>query len=392
MPTVLLRATAPLAAALLLALPVAAAASDCASAATPCSENPRFSATVTDFRVLQTGTQWRPLSVTVRLRNKTAVPLTLVYVEGSAAAVDDRGHRYTMRNSRSDLRGLGAATAREFDPRFTLAAGETADARLEVSAHISGVYGTVFDLDFAVREVESLPGNQHRLGRETVLRYTGLRDGLRGTAPAAAAAAPAAAPEPSSAAPAADPAAPASQPAQAAVDACAGAPNCLVNGPLLARVQRMAPEAVTGGWHAVVVTVSFRNLSAAPMILTYKQNTGEMLDNLGQRYKVDWRYREHVQGIPVSTRDSASSQFTLAPGQSRSAVFRYTRHVAKTQVGTRFSPALAVEQYELLPSNQLRLLREYALDFGAVAPGGSAAAAGEDLQRALQTLGNIFKK
>ncbi|HSM23038.1 MAG TPA: hypothetical protein VK876_12615 [Rubrivivax sp.] len=367
--------------------PLPAQAGDCApgnTAVGTCQETPRFSATLTDFRVLQTGNANRPLSATLRLRNKTAEPLTLVYVDGSAAALDDQGQRYTMQNTRSGLRGLGVATRREFDPRFTLAPGEAADVRLEVSAFIRGVYGTVFDFDFAVREVESLPGGQHRLGRETVLRFAALRDGSGQGAAAAVA--------PRATAAAGDPATTVGAPAVSA-EACRGQPNCVVNGPLAAQVERLQPEAVKGNNQGIVVTVSFRNLSAAPMILNYKQSTGTLLDNHGQRYTVDSRRASDVQGMPVSTRAKASSQFTLAPGESRQAQFRYTRFVGKTPVGTAFSPALAVEQYELLPSNQLRLVREYALDFGAVSGiAGASGASAQDLQRALQSLGDLFKK
>lgn len=347
-----------------------AVAQDCRGSE-PCIENPRFSATLSDFRVLQTGTKNRPLAATLRLRNKTGAPLTLVYVSGSAVALDDQGTRYTMPNTRTGLRGLGAATRQSFDPRFTLAPGEAGDARIEVTAFVKGIHGTRFDLELALREVEPLPGGQQRLGRETLLRYTGLRDGVAAARPAAAAANGGAAPG----------------------DACQGRPGCVVNGALAAHVERLAPEAVKGNNQGIVVGVVFHNRSAEPMILNYKQDTGVMLDELGQRYTVDSRRRSDVQGIPVSTRERASSQFTLAPGESRRAQFRYTRFVGKTRIGTRFTPSLAVEQYELLPSNQLRLQREYALDFGAQgAAGGGMAAGTAEVQQLLDTLGGLLKR
>lgn len=345
-----------------------AAAQDCGSASL-CQENPRFSVTLSDFRVVQGSSANRPLAATLRLRNKTDAPLTLVYVDRSAAALDDQGHRYTLQNTRTGLRGLGLATQREFDPRFTLGPGEAGDARIEVTAFIKGIYGTRFDLEFALREVEPLPGGQHRLGRETLLRFTGLQDGM--AAPAVAAPAPAA---PAPASPGGGP------------DACQGQPQCVASGPLAARLERLAPEAVQGNNQGIVATVAFQNLSDRPLILTYKADSGVLLDELGQRYTVDSRRRTDVQGIPVSTRDRASSQFTLAPGEARRAQFRYTRFVGKTRVGTRFTPTLAVEQYELLPSNQLRLVREYALDFGAVA--GAAPGA----PQALELLEQLLRK
>jgi hypothetical protein len=51
-------------------------------------------------------------------------------------------------------------------------------------------------------------------------------------------------------------------------------------------------------------------------------------------------------------------------------------------VGTTFTPTLVVEQYELLPSNPLRLVREYALDFGAV--GGGVVTGGPGVPQDLE--------
>jgi hypothetical protein len=369
------RLGAALLAVTMLAVTGPARAEDCAFGSA-CQETARFSATLTDFRVLQTGDANRPLAATLRLRNKTDAPLTLVYVDGSAAAIDDQGHRYRMQNTRRDLRGLGAATRREFDPRFTLGPGEAADTRLEVSSYIKGIHGTRFDLSLAVREVDREAGNAPRLGRETLLRFAGLQDGAGA---AAATAPPAAIATPATASPAAE------------ADACQGRPNCVVNGPLAANITRLQAEAVRNNNHGIVVTIAFRNLSDAPMVLNYKQSSGEMLDEHGQRYVVDWRYDAAVQGMPVSTHNRASSAFTLAPGEQRQAQFRYSRYVGRTAIGLRFSPMLAVEQYTLLPSNQLRLEREYALDFGAASAGAQAAGA-QDLQRALQSLGEMLKK
>lgn len=379
--TPLRRIRRPLVAGLLavvLATPLfAAAASDCGPGSL-CQENPRFSATLTDFRVLQTGGHNRPLSATLRLRNKTDTPLTLVYVDGSAAAVDEQGHRYRMQNTRNGLRGLGVATRREFDPRFTLGPGEAGDSRIEVTAYIKGVYGTRFHLELALREVEPLPGGQYRLGRETLLRFGDLTDGVGQTSPAAA--------PPGAVTP------PATTPARATTpshdDPCSGASHCVSSGPLTAQVERLVPEAVKGSNQGIVVTVAFRNLSDAPMILNYRRDSGTLLDEHGQRYTVDSRRRTDVQGMPESTRERASSQFTLAPGETRRAQFRYTRYMGRSRPGTQFSPSLAVEQYELLPSQQLRLTREHALDFGPVAAGGAGSAA--NLGPAIDALGRLL--
>jgi hypothetical protein len=357
-----------------------------------CREVPRFTATITEFRVSPNTQGNRPVHLAVRFTNRGSEPLVLGYVDGTAAAYDDRGHKYTLQNSRK-LTGIGRIERNRFDPKFTLAPGESADARLELNFFVNRnvIVGTSFDLAFGVREIDPLPGQQYRLGREHALSWQGLRHGDGGQAPAGSGGAVAATMPPATgAAPAA---------ATAGGDACAGAPHCTVSGPVLARVVGVAPAAPRGNNQEVTVRISFQNLGDTPMILNYKQGTGIMLDEKGERYIVDSRYRESVQGMPVSTRERASSQFTLAAGESRMAAFIFRRYVGRVPPGTVFAPQLAVEQYQLLPSNQLQLVREYALGFGDLrgggAIGGAASDAAADLQQlgnAINALGELFRK
>lgn len=343
-----------------------------------CRDTGRFTATVTDFRVSPNTSGNRPLSLTLRFQNKTAAPLTLGYVDGTAAAYDDRGHKYVLANVRK-LQGLGVVTRQRFDPKFTLGPGESADARLELNFFARGVVvGTAFDVEMAVREIEPLPGAQFRLGREHALSWQSLG---HGAGAAVAAAPPGVGTAPTSASTSAT--AP-----SATADACAGQANCSASGPLLAQVVGLQSAAPAGNNHLVTLRVSFRNLGDAPLVLNYKQSSGEMLDERGQKYTVDGRYRESVQGMPVSTREKASSQFTLRPGEARTAAFVFRRFVGKVPPGTVFAPALTVEQYTLLPSQQLQLAREYSLSFGELRAGGLGPGLGE----ALQGLGELLKK
>jgi hypothetical protein len=101
----------------------AAAAQDC-SAASLCQENPRFSVTLTDFRVVQGSSANRPLAATLRLRNKTDAPLTLVCVDRSAAALDDQGQRNTLDSRRkTDVQGIPVSTRDRASSQLTLAPG-----------------------------------------------------------------------------------------------------------------------------------------------------------------------------------------------------------------------------------------------------------------------------
>lgn len=344
-----------------------------------CREVARFSATVTEFRVSPNTVGNRPINVTVRFTNKTAEPLILGYVDGTAAVFDDRGNKYEVQNS-TKVRGIGLVQRNRFDPKFTLGPGESSDAKLELNFFVNRnvIVGTAFDLEMGVREIEPVAGNQYQLGREHALSWQSLANGAGGRAPAAAAGAAGAA----GAGAAAGAAVPAGDP-------CLGVANCASSGPVVAKLVGVAPAAPQGNNQTVTVRVSFQNLGSTPLILNYKQDTGEMLDEKGQKYTVDSRYNDSVQGMPVSTRDKASSQFTLRPGESRTAAFIFRRFVGNVPPGTVFSPSLAVEQYELLPSNQLKLEREHSLSFGEVRGGGVG---GANAVEALKNLGDLLKK
>lgn len=347
-----------------------------------CREVPSFTATITEFRVSPNTLGNRPVNITVRFANKGQTPLIIGLVDDTARAFDDRGNEYALQNSRK-LTGIGLVERNRFDPKFTLAPGESADARMEVNFHVGRnvIAGTVFDLQMSIREIERDAGNAFRLGREHALSWAGLQNGSGGRAPVAATTAIAPAATEGSGESAVGTVLPAGDP-------CTGIANCTASGALLAKVVGVQSAAPKGTNHEVTVRISFQNLGSAPMILNYKTDTGEMIDERGEKYIVDSRYRNSVQGMPVSTRTSASSQFTLRPGEARTAAFIFRRYVGRVPAGTVFSPAVAVEQYALLPSNQLQLEREYALSFGEVRGGVSAEALGDAIKR----FGNLFKK
>jgi hypothetical protein len=352
----LLAASAFAAAALPLPL---AAATPCPGVAN-CIETRTFTATLSEFRSIQAAGASMQATATIRFRNKTDKPLILGYVDGSGVALDEQGNRFSIPSARTGVRGIGVITSREFDSKFSLAPGEQADARFELQAYSQNpIYGTIFNFDIAVREIDPVAGNQLKLGREHSFGYSGLTNGLKGT--------PAAAPAPTAGTAAASP-------AMTFEDPCQGKPACSSSGPVIAEVTRMLNEGMAGNYHNVLVTVRFRNLGNAPLILNYSYGSGTMTDNLSQSYDVSSQANE-VQGMPVSTRDKASSQFTLAPGEARNASIRYRRFAGTAkQIGTSFSPSFSVEQYELLPSNQLRLVREYSLNFSDLRYGGTGGA------------------
>lgn len=360
-------------------------------AAANCAEVATFTAQVTDFRTSVSGGV-RLATATIRFRNKTDRPLALGYVQGSGVLTDDQGNRYEIdgRNGNA-VRALGLITRTSYDPKFTLQPGETADARLEFSWYPGRkVAGTIFQMELSAREIDLLAAGQQKLGREHVLQYRGLADGM--VAPAEALAvglASAAAPVAASASMPQDATAAGQQ--APATNPCGGAlSRCYDAGGFTAQVMQLS-SSQQGAVHHVTISLRLRNSGSQPLILAYVTQSGSMIDNYGQRYQIDSRYDAAVKGIGQSSRNKADPQFVLGPGESRNATFDYTRYVGKTPVGTVFTPDLALEQLEILPSRQIRSVREYSVSFSNLTAGATVGDGGEAVN-AINSLGEAGKQ
>jgi hypothetical protein len=205
---------------------------------------------------------------------------------------------------------------------------------------------------------------------------------------AAPAAAPGTAPAPASA-PAADPAVLTA----AAVDHCQGLTRCYSAGPFTAQVTQVSQSNAIGGYQALGFRVRFRNVSAQPLVLAYKSGTSVAIDNHGQRY--GQRGGNFVQGMGTSSRGHVSADFIIQPGQTRDASFEVQRYLGRTLIGTGFTWDVAVEQLELLAANQVRIAREFSLNFPDLTvsnPVGAAAPSGQQLNDAAQKLRDIFRR
>ena len=373
--TFLARYSAPAFLALALCNWSAAASAACAPAQL-CSETSTFITQVTDFRTSIKGTQ-RAATATVRLQNRTDHPLTLTYVSGSGVVIDDQGNRYGVddfRNSNA-VRAIGIINRQTFDPKFTLQPGESGDARFEFTWYPGkSIVGTVFQMELTLREIDSLAGGQQKPGREHALQFQDLRDKLAGAqAPAVASTTPAAIGT-----------------AMSSSDPCAGNTRCRSAGPVVAEVMQLTTS-TQGNNHLVRVGLKLRNASDQQLILGYVTDSGVMVDNYGNRYIVDSRSNSNVQGIGQVSRSKADPQFVLNPGESRNAVLQYSRYIGKTAIGTVFAPDLALKQLEILPSQQIREVREYSLSFADVTAGGAASV--DDAARQLSDgLKSLFKK
>ncbi len=347
----------------------------------PCNRVSSFIATLTDFRTSVQGRGDRVAAVTLTIRNIGPQVLRLGYVQNSGVATDDRGNRYGV----ASIRGIGEITGRGFDPKFVLQPGESATTRFEFFFRPTGgvIFGSVYDVELALREIDPITASQFQLGREHVLQYKTLtQEGVAAALAGAAAA-------PSAPVPAAAPAAPAAETPPAPADPCAGKARCYHGGPFIAEVLSVTPSMVGNRHHHLSINIRIRNLSAEPIWLAYKGGTSSAVDELGNRYY--WgRAGTHdgsVQGIGVVTARSADARFGLKPGESRNAVFGVIRfEAARRQIGTKWSFDAAL--VELIPLNQTQANqgREFAMGFQDLTAGSGNAVRGllNDLQKAIK--------
>ena len=354
-----------------------------------CIELTPFTATLSDLRLSKYGND-KVLTFSVRFRNLLDRPLYLGFVQGSGLMIDDQGMRYTLAGGAAALKGIGLVSQGSFDPKFVLQAGESGDVRVELMsrAQQGQIFGTVYDLDFAVREIEALPANQFQLGKEHSLQYKRLApdDGAPMTASASAAPTPVTPVSTSS---------PAPVPA-AETDACGGKPRCFGAGPFTATVGQVT-QSRSGGYQTFQMNVKVRNVTAQPLSLGFQVGTASAIDDAGDRYR--WK-TESVKGIGFVTGSQADPQFTLNPGQERSFSLSYYKGMyAKTIYGTSWVADFVLTQLEVLPSRQVRSVREYAISFGdltAATPGVGAAQATSSGETAGQAAGKLidglFKK
>ena len=327
-----------------------------------CVEVTPFAATVTDFRTSTSGNT-KVVTVTMQFHNRTAAPLILGYVQGSGIVTDDRGNRYSV-YGQGAIRGIGEISNNTFDPKFTLQPGETSDARLEFqwSPQRGQIFGTTYDVELAVRQIDQLEGNQFQLGKEYALKLDGFTAGA-----SVAAAQPAGSVAPGAAAGAIAGATPPSD----APDACAGKARCYGAGPFVAEVTQVRTSKYSY-YVYLNLNVKVRNVGSQPIVLGYQSGSATATDDVGNRYGAS---DGQVKGIGIVSARSADPQFVLNPGQSRSITIDYQFRPGRAQLGTSWTADFVLEQMEILPSRQVRSVREYSVSFPDLRTGGSGSGA-----------------
>ncbi|MEO8445302.1 MAG: hypothetical protein ABI567_09885 [Gammaproteobacteria bacterium] len=134
------------------------------------------------------------LKLNISFRNVSGQPIVLGYKSGSSAATDNLGNGYVYgRPSTHDtsFAGIGLVTGRAADPSFALKPGETRNAAFTVTRFnsLGKQLGTAWAYDVVVNQLEILPSQQVRNGREFSLHFTDLSGNMPGLAAGAAGAA-----------------------------------------------------------------------------------------------------------------------------------------------------------------------------------------------------------
>ena len=279
---------------------------------------PPYTAAVTSFHTSQGANAIHFATATLHLVNNTKRPLILGCDASKITVTDDQKIQY----SGALVRGMGTVAGTTVDPKFVLPPGGSGDALIEVRARIAptAIRGTMFALDLATREIESLPGNQFRLGAERAWEFTQLKNG---------------------AAPASD--------GKPSVDA----------GPFTASVLR-SKVARAGRWLSLEMTMRLKNTSDKPLTLAYESGFG--VDDQGNRFSYAPGDRG-TSGIGVVSGTKADPQFVLAPGEAKEVRFTAARAPGREVAGTSLIYYVALQSLEVLPSNQIRSTRQFTLTF-----------------------------
>jgi hypothetical protein len=354
-----------------------------------CTEVDAFAVTILDFRA-SLGQPTKVLTVNARFQNKLNRPIVLGYVPRSGVAIDERNNQYAA--NESDIRGIGVVS-NTVDAKFALEPGQAGDARLTYVWRAGReVYGTTFDVELTVREILPLPNGQVTLGSEHPLRIVGLVDGARAgrSVPAA--------PSTASVVPSAG------TPAQVGPAAAPPADHCAVSrtpcydaGAFSATVSGVTGTVVGSRHHQLRIQLSIQNHSDRPLILAYKSGTNAATDNLGNPY-VYGRPGTHdtsFQGIGLLVPGrSSDSQFRLAPGESRNAIFTLTRFGSgAAPQGRSYAFDTVLAELQMLPNGtQTEIVREHSVHLADLTPGGAAGPSSESVIKALDALRGILKR
>ena len=138
-----------------------------------------FLAEITRLNTSRPTNQAHAIQFSVRFRNLTGQPLVLAHTTRSTLIVDDQGNRYTpIWSNIKEVTGMGAASGMQSDPSFVLQPGAAREATFQVQlvvGHTPVRLGNVYNVDFAVEELEVFPGNQVRPARQFAVGFHDMK-------------------------------------------------------------------------------------------------------------------------------------------------------------------------------------------------------------------------
>ena len=288
-------------------------------------ENAVVSVSITSVETSPGANGWHYLTTTVHLQNLGKQPLVLGVEPGKITSTDDKGNTYGV----ILVRGLGEIAGARVDPKFVLPAEGGGDALFEMRwrGDRNVIFGTPFDLTVPLRVIRPLEASQYKLGTEHILTFTGLKAGH--------------------------------------VAMPKGAQSLFANtvnaGSFTIQITRFTPS-IAGNRksQSATLTARIQNTSSKPIVLAYEGSSSFGIDDQGNRFAA---YDAGVSGIGIATSIKADPQFVLAPGESRDVQFIVWRRLGREVVGTQLTYYVALAQLEVLPSNQIRTLRQYSLTF-----------------------------
>jgi hypothetical protein len=173
-------------------------------------------------------------------------------------------------------------------------------------------------------------------------------------------------------------------------DACGSRPRCYSAGLFTAEVTGLTPSQA-GAYHVMQASVRFRNLTNQPIILAYVGRSAVITDNLGKRYGAK---DDGIKGMGTVMGGSADPQFVLNAGASGNATFTLLRYRAGNDpVGASFNFDTTIAQLEMMPSQQIRTVREYTVGFTELGASAMSAvpATPNNINDSVKKLGDIFR-
>jgi hypothetical protein len=138
--------------------------------------------------------RWHVVALNIRFTNRSAEPINLGYMVGTAVMLDNFGNRYVISAAPDDIKGMGKVTANAADPQFVLRPGESRAATFGQARlpQANQPIGTAFTFDTTIALLQVLyNGQQIRTVREYTMTFPDFGLNAPGTAAQAAPAAPA---------------------------------------------------------------------------------------------------------------------------------------------------------------------------------------------------------